>query len=232
MSFRRRRTRRPRSRRRTRSFRRSGLKSIRGARLQVLRNSRKIAKISRMIEKKTLDVAEVMNTGTSEVFYMGKFLVGPKDGERIGRRIDITSIQIKMELRRATTATIHSAVRVIIFRDKQNEAALPLVTDVLEGNQINDLRNKTNFARFDIVKDVTFNWPTPGESASTQKNITFFLKPKGSRAVMQWLFSATSTINVNQGGKNMWYMLILDSQSASPDATNKIWTTRIRYMDA
>lgn len=83
---------------------------------------------------------------------------GDGESERIGRKVNITKIGVRMtfELPNTTTLTnMSDVVRVILVQDKQCNGALPAVLDVLAGANFDSFNNLANSQRFHTLWDKT-----------------------------------------------------------------------------
>jgi len=78
--------------------------------------------------------------------------VGAANNQRIGRRIDMKSIQWLIEVSNMDAA-INNTVRYCIVVDSQANGALPLMTDIYNTASPLALRNISNKARFRVLAD-------------------------------------------------------------------------------
>ncbi len=101
--------------------------------------------------------AVVSTTGTVQI-QMFTFPLGTKDTERIGRKITLTSMQVRFLLTLPVTALLGETadvVRVIILHDKQANGAFPAVADILFSPDIQSFKNLDNTKRFRTLYDRT-----------------------------------------------------------------------------
>lgn len=120
----------------------------------------------------------------------GLILIPQGDGEsaRIGRKVNITKIGIRMTLvlpNTTTLALMDDTVRVILIQDKQCNGALPAVTDVLQNASFDSFNNLANSQRFHTLWDKTVSLSTMGlgvttapaqSSAPVNKSISKYIK--------------------------------------------------------
>lgn len=71
---------------------------------------------------------------------------------RVGRKIVMKSFDLRWSFSMAATSTGGSPVRVLIVYDKQANAALPAITDILATNSFFSPMNLANSERFVVVK--------------------------------------------------------------------------------
>lgn len=196
--------------------------------------SKRISKIERLIEKKTFDHSlQHLESANGKMYYLQQIEVGAGDGQRIGKRITVNSIQLNMHFARNGLATVSDSIRIILFRDRQNKAELPLSADLLEEDIAMSLRNKANYSRFDIIRDkvIIFQRAEDG-TAVPHRLIKWFIPLKGNKSTWEWLDSVTGTVNVDKSGKNTLYMFILGLQTTATERTVVTIRMRTRYMDA
>jgi len=72
---------------------------------------------------------------------------------RIGRKVVLKSLLIRWSVSMAATSTLGAPVRVIVFYDKQANAAAPAVTDVLVTDSFFAPNNLSNRDRFVTISD-------------------------------------------------------------------------------
>lgn len=112
------------------------------------------------IEKKNFDVLDVAGTLTSSLFSTFVSLFEPAVGTtpltRIGRKVTMKSLYIRGNWAPPSGTT---DLRVIVYYDKQNNAATPAITDGLTGvtPNFNSHNNLSNSERFIIIVDEIFN---------------------------------------------------------------------------
>ncbi len=124
-------------------------------------------------EKKFLDT-ELDDAGVTALMTSVNLCVVPQDDTesgRIGRKINITNIRIKIELTLLTgtaASTSSAGVWLLLIQDTQTNGAQYAGTDVLDTNTWLSYRNLANQERFKILfsKYVTFNSPGAGNTAA------------------------------------------------------------------
>jgi len=194
--------------------------------------------MERQIEKKTFDdfTLHTTNPARFSAVYMQGIGTGTADNQRIGKRAAAVSWQINLHVRAQGNATFLSQVRILLIRDKQNIAEIPPLVDVnkgiLDGVEVHSLRNKANFSRYDIIRDQIISIP-PLTEAGSQKAFTWFIRPKGRRADLQWLNStAAGSGGVDRGGIGSWYMFVIFDTTDLLAAPTVAADIRLRFTDA
>lgn len=108
-------------------------------------------------EKKWFDATQAgLTPATAGAFVLAGMTAiddGTEDFERVGAKINITAVQYHLEASLDAAETASNLVRVILFCDKQANAAAPTVTQILQNNDFLSFRNLDNLQRFDILDD-------------------------------------------------------------------------------
>jgi len=129
--------------------------------------SRTLPRRPNPVEKKAFDTQMYGDVSTAgAIFPLCVPVPGAGLNQRIGRRITIRSVQMKgivqMELASTPSGSVTAEanhLRMILLYDKQPNAALPVLADVLTGGQtVNDLFNLNNRDRFQILKDKVWSF--------------------------------------------------------------------------
>ncbi len=101
--------------------------------------------------------------------------IGTGTGEqnRIGRKIIIKSIQLRLHLMiNDPTAPVHDIVRVILLVDKQANGAIPTETNILAtAGNVGSFYQLENSGRFIILMDETFTMTTGGGAGNGTTNV-------------------------------------------------------------
>lgn len=118
-------------------------------------------------EKKVVDLNlasyAVENTGTVITLLNG-CVAGSQNFNRIGRKINLKSLQLRGFLNQTDSSTGLTYVRMIIFYDKQANGAAPTFANVITSQNIagttssaaTDMVNLDNRDRFEIIRDRVF----------------------------------------------------------------------------
>ncbi len=105
----------------------------------------------------TIDDAALDTGGTIQASLL-TIAEGNGEEQRIGRKITLKSVQWKVQLTLATTASAGNTAdtyRLIMYQDKQTNGAAAAVLDILETAVFNSFYNLANEKRFRILCDKT-----------------------------------------------------------------------------
>ncbi len=121
----------------------------------------------RSLEKKFFDTTVADNTAvaaTGTIVSSSLCLVpdGTTESERVGRRLTISSIHMRINIRLPTTTSPNDAldvIRFILYHDKQANKLTATVALILETANYRSWNNLNNSKRFHILKDkfITIN---------------------------------------------------------------------------
>lgn len=119
-------------------------------------------------EKNVIDVAHssAVSAGSSAITLLNGSVPGSGVSDRLGRRINMVSLQLRLGFTNEYAATVGGTTltgqacdyfRVILVYDKQTNGSTPAVTDVLVSDNVNSLTNLNNRDRFTILMDKLIN---------------------------------------------------------------------------
>ncbi len=89
------------------------------------------------------------------------------ESARIGRKINVTHVGWRFDLKLPATATAtdtSDVVRLILYWDKQANGATAAVTDILETADYQSFNNLSNSGRFKTLMDKTYHMDSPAGS--------------------------------------------------------------------
>lgn len=102
------------------------------------------------------------------VTYLPSIVQGTGETQRIGRKVNITSIQLRIRLTQATTAGRY-AVRLVLVWDRQFNGSAPTWDEVFAGSGgAMNFPNLSNTERFRVLKD--WMWGGGAGAATTSDN--------------------------------------------------------------
>lgn len=119
------------------------------------------------LEKKVIDINStgyaVENTGT-QLQLLNGCVAGSQNFNRIGRKINLKSLQIHGSIYQADTTSQFTKCRLLIVFDKQSNGAAPTFADIITSQNIagttsstvNDMVNLNNRDRFEIIRDLMY----------------------------------------------------------------------------
>ncbi len=104
---------------------------------------------------------------------------GTSASQRIGRKITITQIHVRLIFTYTGTTIVGSlgasqlcndTIRVMLYQDKQCNGQSAIATDLLQEDNLRGFRNINNTARFRILVDKTFDFNTQTTGAGGNTN--------------------------------------------------------------
>lgn len=107
-------------------------------------------------KENTWNQSPVSATGNIVLSTVNNVAAGTGESERIGRRITIKSISIRLEAFLSNTTVVTNTddgVRIIVYHDKQCNGAAAAVTDILQSATYLAYNNLSNKNRFRILAD-------------------------------------------------------------------------------
>lgn len=194
---------------------------------KVDRLARKVQLVTRGMEHKRHDKVPTAHEFANDKPILGLSLIseGPASNQRIGLKIAPVSVEIRGKVIWSSDVLYRQQpVRLIVFRDRDQLGTLPLITDVLEGNNISSLYNNINLKRFTILSDSIIE---PHNSTTTQKSSYFKVKKKLS-GVIRYLDNTLT--QAGQGKGNLYCMFLADQNLATVNTTIS-FNARLTYLD-
>lgn len=185
-------------------------------------------------ELKYFDQSQNMTALKPTVGDFGSSFVGSCDrgtdpDQRVGRKIAVRSMQVRLTCTPGyTAALIASDVRIIIFYDKQTNGADPVATDILVADGINSMRNLANEARFVILHDQLHTFQNhDGTHISNDLIVIYkkFTKP----LIVEYKANAGGIADVATGNINI--LAYADADTSGTTNTHLVGYSRIRYTD-
>lgn len=130
-------------------------------RVAVLQAARQLARTGGRLpatsgELRNIDVGialPAVATGTGTLTLLNGVAQGTTATTRLGRRITMKSIYIRMQLQLAATTTGNCPLRLLVVYDKQTNATAPVATDILANDAVWGLNNLGNSRRFVTLFD-------------------------------------------------------------------------------
>lgn len=190
----------------------------------------KVNYLYRSIETKLHDVSATLQCAyDAPCTSLTLIAEGPTSHTRNGLMITPFKLDIRGYLTwSAATGTTAMPVRIIIFKDRDNRGAIPLVSDVLEGTGIQSPYNHLNKKRFQILIDRTIDNKAPVDPAAMtgrqSLRITKSLKGKVN-------FLTSTAVQTGQG-KGTIYMLPISNTNLAGTPSYYTMTSRLSYRDA
>jgi len=201
-------------------------------------------------EKKALDIpnANYLCNQTAVITPLNLIRVGSTFCNRIGRKVEMKSIQLDGFFQVIRTLAAGDYLRVLIIYDRQTNGALPAIADILQdtdqatANTTNNLShaNVNNVDRFIILRDHRHVVPAltstagvitnPGfmDPVSPTLRISDYVKLKG--LITQYKADSSPAVigDIASGGL---YMVTFGGNVAGAEAWQFTGTLRLRYVD-
>jgi len=144
---------------------------------------------------------------------------------RIGRRVIMKSLYIRVLATLATTSTQGAPIRMLVVYDKQSNGAAPAVTDVMTTNSFISVNNISNRDRFVTLCDQVL--PNIGTGGNFTENLVVYKKINlpvqynaGTAGTIADITSGSIYITFAQGGTIL---------TVGPSIT---YYARVRYTDS
>lgn len=177
-------------------------------------------------EKKNYDAAG--STGNvaggnawSEIDHVNPIPTGTSGSERIGRKIQMKSVQLRWI---SSTTSNNAPVRIAIIYDKNPSGSLPIVSDIWGADNFNALSVLANSERFIMLADEVHNASFGGSlSGGTQQAGTIFRKIN-----LPSMWSGTTSGAITSQTEGAVYIM---SSTLGPVGAGIGYYCRIRYTD-
>ena len=202
----------------------------------VLAQSVAIARIPQKTEeKKNIDVLDttaiVAGTTTSSLFLLNGVDDGALPTNRIGRRITMTSLEIRWLGSFAATTAGSSPLRLVVVYDRQSNAVAPLATDVFQIDQISSMMNLSNGRRFKVIIDeLVENVSSAGPSGWNRKLWRDFTA-KGTKPGLEVTFNTASTATISSIQTGSLYAFVWQNGNLITAAPTQALYSRVRFVD-
>jgi len=200
-------------------------------------------------EKKVQDVAITLTeAGANPLTNAGYFsslcvpITGASMTERVGRKTQIKSCYLRGMMMKSLAATPTGSVtaeaqmvRLILIFDKQPNAAVPVMSDILQTSTVYSQFNINNRDRFSILKDKEYVFdPMIYDSANNAYawNRTIHPVKIFKKLDLEQVFNAGSAgtaADINTG--NLLLFLLTNTAPGADKNINVYLTSRVRYTD-
>lgn len=172
-------------------------------------------------EKKFIDTGVVSNVinNAGTMFYLSGVAQGTDQSTRNGNSIKYVQQFIRGSMVISPSANT-SIVRMILFKDNDNQGAVPTAADLLANADVNGQLSQFNGKRFTIIRDKCYSLDINNRRTLTYK---FFMK--GGFHIKYGGSSAT----VSSQKENGIFLFIITNESTNlPSIT---YNSRIRFID-
>ena len=153
---------------------------------------------------------------------------GVSVNQRVGKKIALTSVQLRGNLIAGTTGTT-SDVAVLIVYDRRPSAATA-ITDILKTISSNALNNDDNTGRFKILRrwdmSTTGNATTPATGNEIKEFSQYFKVP-----ALPVIYKALGTGAIADHEEGALYMVTVGNTVAGTTSSSLQTTIRVRFQD-
>jgi len=162
---------------------------------------------------------------TGDVILVNGCARGDDVGDRIGRKIVMKSLEMRLYAYVTAGTGVDQTNRVMVVYDKQPNGAAPAITDVLVSISTTALKNANNDHRFNVLYDQTYYLNGSGESDSAKiwKNYRRLNFP------VQFNSGDAGTIADIQTGS--LYFLVMGSEARGVTASQINGRVRVKFVD-
>lgn len=177
-----------------------------------------------------LRVSDANTTG--DIFLIPTIAQGTNVNQRVGKKIEYSSIQIRGNIIAGTAATAPGNVAFYLVYDKQPTGSLPAITDVLETASALSFLNDNNSDRFLILKKhrlmvIGDGDTTNGQNCCTAYDVDMFIKLKH-----KVIYKSLGTGAIGDFNYGALYGLVVGNLSSTANVF-PVWqcSYRVRYHD-
>jgi len=144
---------------------------------------------------------------------------------RIGRRVMIKSLYVRVTTRLAPTSVGGSPIRMIVVYDKQSNATAPAVTDVFTTDNFNSMNNISNRDRFVTLVDQIV--PTISTSSDPVQHLEVYKKLN-----LPVQFNAGTAGTIGDITSGAIYMTFVQEGYITVASPTVAYYARVRYTDS
>lgn len=180
------------------------------------------------VEYKHIDVSSLTTnmTDSGTCLHLTPIAQGDDNTDRNGRCVRAKAIQLRALVEGHVSAATNQTVRVMIFRDNQNQGSTPAVADLLKATvTIGPLELRETDeeqGRFKVYMDKIYNLE-PNYSGANPRRIIEFYKSVNHKVYFEGTAAANS-------GKGTIWMLIISDQATSNYPIIQ-YNTRVTFVD-
>lgn len=191
-------------------------------------------------ELKWVDYTPVTVTAstTNNIYTLNFVATGSDAYNRVGRKINVKSIQIKARFVPSGNAAINDMVRLMVVYDRQGYQGAITFADIvkstdsagLTSSTVYDHKNPDNESRFKILMDQTWNLPQNAASIDSSVLTDY------TKGTMIDKYIKCNTMTDFQAGSNIpdtgaIYFVVMGQQVVASAPTSVQWTSRVRFTD-
>jgi len=186
----------------------------------------------RELNFKDTSLATLSFSSTPVLTLLNGLAQGTTASTRIGRRINIKSIEWRFDTESSSTS-LWNGFRYMLVLDKQANAATPAFTDIYDVAQPTSLRNISNMPRFQVLFDSN-EILSVGPTIGTPQTDTIATAHKGYiRVAIPTQYNVGTAGTIGDIQTNALYFVMIGNSSTSTLTDVQIYNgqVRIRYDD-
>lgn len=184
-----------------------------------------------LAEKKFLDVSTTVNADdVGQVIALNAMAQGTSQSTRVGNKISMTSIQMRLASANGATTTTPPIIRYMIIYDKQTNAAAPTIADILQAVGVLAPMNMGNRDRFVILMEDTWRPDNTYSDAAAVAEFTEY-KQRYKRLHLDTIYNNTNggtVADINSGG--LFFIALSNIANGTAEPTMSLYA-RLRYTD-
>lgn len=199
--------------------------------MRMAQSSSRAIRSSQQKETGYVDVASTnyaMDT-TGAIVLLNTVAQGASVNQRVGKRIQLKSLQCRGLMRSLTTTTFTDGAILIVY-DRRPDGSLPAITAILDTVSSRSFNNDSNSDRFKVVRrwDRTFtgNTTTPATGGECF-NFDEFVGLAGLPTV----YKAVGTGAIGDISEGALYLVTVGSDAAGTAAASLTAGFRVRFVD-
>lgn len=175
---------------------------------------------------------------TNNIYTINFIALGTDVVNRIGRKINVKSVQVKARFVPSGAAAINDNVRLLVIYDRQGYQGAVTFADFvkctdsagLTSSTVYDMKNLDNEHRFKVLMDKTFSFPQNGATMSAS-DYTDYTKGTMVDKYIKINADCSFAAGTNLPDTGAIYFCIHGQQAAASAPTSVQWTSRVRYTD-
>lgn len=187
-------------------------------------------------ERKNIDSGSTTGTitfgqTTANLLLLNGVDDGATSTTRIGRRIMMTSLEIRWEGSLPSTATGGSPLRMCVVYDRQSNGAAPTAINVFAVDDITGLMNLSNSRRFKVLVDELIDNVSTSGPSSWYSKVWRDFTAKGTKPGLEVEFNDNSTATITSIQTGSIYAFFWQNGNILVANPSAIFSSRIRFTD-
>lgn len=186
-------------------------------------------------ERKNIDAGSAAMITIAQTTSNLLLLNGVDDGAtsttRIGRRITMSSLEVRFVGSMAATSAGSSPLRLTVVYDRQSNGAAPAATDVFNVDAIYAMMNLSNSRRFKVIIDELVETVSTAGPAGWNLKLWRDFTAKGTKSGLEVEFNENSTATITSIVTGSLYAFVWQNGNIITAAPTHELFTRVRFTD-